>query len=195
MQSGARAQLVLLLQRLHQVFLKVENRSHEYIATIASQWMQGHSYEEFIKYKWEKKLAEVEAKRLSNKRGVRAPDLSSIIRAVFVEIENNLRFTYVKYSKCYMDLLKYALIEADFNDVAARLVPIPLYLELGASSVTMVNLIGLGLSRVCAAVIADEAPSASMTRLELIAWLRRTKLADRGVSPVVLREIAGLISA
>ena len=194
MQPTAWQSLVDILARLHRVYLKLEDRSHTYFATIAIQWMQGQTYEDFIKYQWGLKQKAYDKKDVAGQRRGSSPKLAAVIRGVFTDIENNLRFKYVKYTKCYMDLLRHALTEKGQGDVADRLVPIPLYLELGASSVTMVNLIGLGLSRLCAAIVAKEAPSASMARPELIAWLRQTNLSRRGLSPVVLREVATMVS-
>lgn len=193
MQPSAYIPLATIIERVHRIFMKMNNNSFTYMAVIALQWMQGASYKEFIDYQWQRRLSAAQKKRDEGQKRVRDPELGSVIRSVFVEIENKLRFTYVKFLKCYMDLLRHALVEFGETDLSERLVPIALYLELGASSITMVNLIGLGVSRVSAALLADIAPSTNMTRLEIVRWLRATDLANRGVSPIVLRELIYIV--
>ena len=109
------------------------------------------------------------------------------------EIERDLRFRYVKYTSCYNDLLREALGRTGYEHEATSLPMLPLYLELGASSDTMVSLIGLGLTRTTAGVVADRAFRPDMDRMETERWLRQQPWESMVISPICVREIQQLL--
>ena len=108
-------------------------------------------------------------------------------------IEQGLRFRYLRYSSCYIDLLKFALSENGQDEWIERIPSIPLYLELGACSDTMVNLIGIGLSRITAGIIAERAVNKEMGRSEVLEWLKRQNLRALNVPSVCIREVEELV--
>ncbi len=99
----------------------------------------------------------------------------------------------MKYTSCYNDLLAEALRTTGFEEYVAKIPNMPLYLELGASSGTMVSLIGLGLTRTTAGVVAGRAANTEMSRPDAERWLRRQNWAGSGLSPIFIREIEQVI--
>jgi hypothetical protein len=76
------------------------------------------------------------------------------IKNVMKQIEEELRFKYVKFVACYIELLRLAALTEkglDLQDIP----PIPLFLELGACSGTMIGCMDLGMSRIAAREVTD----------------------------------------
>lgn len=136
------AQLNRCFALLEEVFLRTGTETHKYDAFMAIQWMQGKSLKELIqdKIKWQEIGGDSDA-------------INDAIRELFGEIENRLRYKYVKYMRVFAEVLRAVLIEAKQVDYADRIPPIHLYLEYGASSLTLINFIALGLSRTSAILL------------------------------------------
>lgn len=108
-------------------------------------------------------------------------------------IEKDVRFTYVKLTSCYNNLLRHALLERGFNEEAEHIVPIPLFLEVGACSQTMMSFIGVGLSRITARRLTDAVVKQNLSMIEAKQWLRGQNLEMLGLSPILVNEIRKVI--
>lgn len=175
--------ILRLLKRIHKCLQKLPSKdnSHRYFAMLAQHWMCGDSLARMINNAYEYKIKKRKAKGM--------PAVASVIRDVMRQIENDLRFRYVKYTTCYNDLLQYALIQTG-NDALVKGIPqIPLYLELGASSKSMVSFISLGLSRTTAGILSEKTVNKDMDRTHTLIWIKNQNLASLGVPQVCIREI------
>jgi hypothetical protein len=112
---------------------------------------------------------------------------------VFSLVEKDLRFRYVKFTKCYSDLLSFALQASNQENLIEQIPPLPLFLELGASSQTMVSLISIGLSRTTAGILSELAPRQSMDRPQVLQWLERQNLEALGLPTLCIKEIRRII--
>jgi len=104
--------------------------------------MQGKSLKELIANKIE-----------YNHAGNDVDRINDLIRDLFSEIENTLRYKYVKYMTVYSDVLKAILLEKGQQLDAERIPPIHLFLEYGAANLTLINLMSIGLSRTSAILL------------------------------------------
>lgn len=68
------------------------------------------------------------------------------IRELLDDIEQTLRFTYVKYLKAYADVLQF-LIQQGKQEIADKLAPWDLYVEFGARDKVLLMLMSIGVSR------------------------------------------------
>ena len=145
---------------------------------MAVDWMKGKPYPQIIK--------EMQSYR---------PKMSipTLVREVMDIIENTLRFKCVEYTRCYIDLIAYAFSECGLVDKIGSIPSIPLYLEIGASSGTMVNLVGLGFSRTTAGLLNETAANHAMDRSECIKWLLKEPWEGADLPRVCLREINGVL--
>lgn len=170
-----------VFKRIHTHFEKVpgKNKMEFYFAPLALRWMRGEPLRLLIDGAYEY--------RQTHQRTVK---IATVIRDVFRDVEKELRFRYVKYTACYNDLLGEALRRTEAPELAARIPSIPLYLELGASSGTMVNLVGLGLSRSAASVITQFAVQKDMDRAATERFLAEQDWQKLGLSPVLINELA-----
>jgi len=175
--------LRFVFKRIHSHFEKKpgRDRSEFYYAPLALRWMRGEPLRRLIDGAYEY--------RQSRQRTVR---IATVIRDVFRDVETDLRFRYVKYTSCYNDLLAEALRRTGYAELTAHIPSIPLFLEIGASSKTMVNLVGLGFSRTAAAIITTTAAEKDMNRETTQGFLRRQNWEALGVSPVIRKEIERL---
>jgi len=150
-----------------------------YLAAIALAWMRGTPYPQIIQE--------------SQKRN---PDkaLPTVIRELMETIENRLRFKAVQQTRCYSDLLRHALEINDLEDLIASIPSIPLYLELGACSGTMVNLIGLGISRTTAGLLNAKAANRSMDRGQCVTWLLREDWESSDLPKVCVNEVRTVLA-
>jgi DEAD/DEAH box helicase len=185
LQKDAYQSLLVVMKRIHNSFekLKKEDKTHTFFAALAIHWMRGESLRQLIE-------SALEYRRKQKDR-VNVP---AMIRSVMHSVEKDLRFRYVKFISCYCDLLVEALTRTDNVDYAAHIPTIPLYLEIGASSRTMVNLVGLGLTRTAAAIVTEKAVDKEMDRPAAERFLTRQNWKALGISPIIVREIERIVN-
>lgn len=184
--EDAHKSFIRLFKRIHTYFEKLpkDNKSHAYFAPLALRWMRGDPLPRLLD----------DAITYRQKQN---PNTSTprIIRDTLDDIENDLRFRYVKYTSCYCDLLKEALQRTAHTDLVERIPAIALFLELGASSRTMINLVGLGLSRMTASLVAAKAANKNMERPEAQQWLLRENWNESDLSRICVKEIRRVLAA
>jgi len=151
----------------------------KYLAVIAMAWMRGMPYPHIIQKSIDKN---------PNKA------LPSLIRDLMDTIENQLRFKTVQQTRCYIGLLCHAFKANGLSDLCPSIPSIPLYLELGACSGTMVNLIGLGISRTTAGLLNNKAANRSMDRGQCIAWLLRENWEASDLPKVCITEVRNILA-
>ncbi len=176
--------MMRLLKRVHNHFehLPTADKSHTYYAGLSLRWMRGNPLPQLI----------TDAIAYRKKTRTREPNVATVIRSVMSDIETDLRFRYVKYLGCYIDILRQVLRDTGNDSYATSIPTIPLYLELGAASKTMVSLISLGLSRTTAGIIAAKAANPGMSQSEAEEWLLKQNLEGMGVSGICIREVEKL---
>ncbi len=118
-----------------------------------------------------------------------------IIRETMENVEQELRFRYVKYFTCYNTILRVALERTDKADYVKNIPEIPLFLEVGGSSGAMINLMALGLSRTSAESLADYITDKEVSLPDLREWLQKLDVVTLDMSPICMREIQALIDA
>lgn len=157
---------------------KAPSRASERLAAIALAWMRGTSYPIMISKQEEYSKTD---------------NLPKTIRDTMETIETVIRFKLVRETKCYIDLLKYALILHELRERAERIPAIPLFLEVGASSGTMISLVGMGFTRTTAALINQKAADRSMDRAKCLSWLKRENWEASDLPKISKSEIKNII--
>ncbi|MBH5391611.1 hypothetical protein [Bradyrhizobium diversitatis] len=173
------------LNKLRPVFARVHKylelnsgRHHLYWAPLALRWMRGESLPSIID----------EAIKYHEKKG-RSRSNRTVIREVLTDIESDLRFRYVNLLGCYTAVLKRALIDCDHASSATKIPALTLYLELGAASQTMIQLMSLGLSRHTAGIVAGQSINKDMDASAARAFLQRFSPEAAGLSSYLASEI------
>jgi hypothetical protein len=125
------------------LFIQDDYDRHKYFTVLALQWMTGRSLKQLIVQRLEyRKIASDDIRQINNN-----------IRGLFEDIEDEIRYKYVKYFKLYADVLRAVLEEKGQAELSARIPSVHLFLEYGAASQTLINLMGLGLSRTSAILL------------------------------------------
>ncbi|MFT9025341.1 DEAD/DEAH box helicase [Acetobacter indonesiensis] len=175
-ESGAYSSYASLLRLCHTHLLRLpENHgSYRYHALMAVFWMSGEPLPKIID-----KAINFDKKKSSR----------TVIRNTLETIEKVIRFEVVRLMSCYCAVLLQVMDEIGLSEMAASVPPISLYLEVGASDRSMISFIGLGLSRVTAAVLNDAAINKNMTIGEARNWLKDANLDAYELSPLLVEEI------
>lgn len=173
-----------LFIKLGKYFEKDNSKKYIYYANLALLWMRGESYKDLLE-------SRINHNNSTRKRG--QAKVNTEARGLFADIEYALRFKYVKFSKCYNDLLAYVLQELHEEHYVESIPPLHLFLELGASSGTMISLMAMGLSRTSAAQIAPHMISSKMNRKEISEWLKYNNIYALGLPQSVINELEQIV--
>jgi len=173
-------------KRIHTYLLNYAGRDsrHNFFAPLALRWMRGDPLPLLIE-------SAIRYHRGKNSR----KSVALIIRETMENVEQELRFRYVKYFTSYNAILRVALVRVGKAEYVKKIPEIPLFLELGGSSGVMINLMALGLSRTSAESLADYITDKEMSMLDLRAWLQKLDVVTLDISPICMREIQALTEA
>jgi hypothetical protein len=176
--------LLKVFKRLHTNVLSIKSKdnSHKFFAAVALSWMRGSPLPMIIDT-----AMEIQKQKRPN------VTMATIIRETLTNIENALRFRYVRLTSCYNAVLRYAFIETKHADLVPSIAPLPMFLEVGASSKTMTSFMALGLSRISAARLSDLTAQKDMNEVQATTWLKKQDLELLNISPIIQREIAETI--
>ncbi|KER70037.1 hypothetical protein HR51_21675 [Burkholderia cepacia] len=154
------------IMRISRTYLEgVENKQENFFGWFSLLWMNGTGLKQIIQRQIDHEI------KTREENGDETPVKSgTVIRETLKSIDNFLRFHYVKYLGCYINILQYALAKRGIN-AASEIPAVPLFLELGASDPVMIQAMSLGLSRVAAKEVsrlfrsAPRSPAALRLRL------------------------------
>lgn len=170
--------------RVHKYLELKSGQHHRYWAPLALRWMRGEPLpmiiDDAINYH----------KRQGKNRSNR-----TVIREVLTDVESSLRFKYVNMLGCYGAVLKEALTATGHASYAAKIPALTLYLELGAASQTMIQLISLGLSRHTAHVLSSLTINRDMDLESARRFLSRLTPETAGLSPYVAGELRRVLQS
>lgn len=125
-----------VFQVISEVFIGTEKESWKYFAGLGYRWVMGDSLRDLIDNR-------LTFYKVSTDRKA----VNSAIVKLLDDIEQTLRFTYVKYLKAYIDVLRAFLIQAGKQEVSDKLAPWDLYVEFGARDKVLLMLMSIGVSR------------------------------------------------
>lgn len=128
---------------IEEVFIQSENNSWKYFSTLAYHWVIGKSLRDLI----DNRLLYYNAINGDRKK------INKHIRDLLDDIEQTLRFTYVRYLKAYLDVLRAFLESQQQPEKAEALSPWDLYVEFGARDRVLLQLMSIGVSRSTAILI------------------------------------------
>ncbi|EDM26130.1 DEAD/DEAH box helicase domain protein [Lentisphaera araneosa HTCC2155] len=115
--------------------------------------------------------------------------LATVIRKSMRDIETVVRFKFVKFISCYVDVLQIAFQQKGINEPIDELNNFKIWLELGVSQTTQINLINLGLSRHTAIELSKLLPKDDMSLTDVKKWMLDQDLETLNFSSIYIREI------
>lgn len=171
------------IKRCHGAILKYQksDESHKYYALIARRWMLGEPLPQIIDASFKYK----------NDHGLN-PNISSVIRLTLTEIEQDLRFKYVRLFSCYNAILEQVLRDNNLSELVKSIPAIPMYLEMGACSPSMISFMGLGLSRYTAGKLQTLPRRQDMSQPEARDWIKKQDIDSFNLPVASINEIKRL---
>lgn len=158
-----------------------------HVCVTALKWMRGEPLTQLVNEAVRFRLSEA---RLSTKKKPDQAIIDAAIRNMFILVEQTVRFKLVQWAKAYVDLLRFALIEAGHEGVLAEVYDFSLALELGISTTTGRSLVEFGLSRITASAIAAMITDSSFTPDQVRDWIKNQSEASLNqLSAVVIAEL------
>ena len=147
-------------------------------AILVTDWMRGYGLARIIanKIKWHKEKEIV-------------VNTATIIRETMREIEEYARFKFLKYSNCYIDILKYYFTTIENNEALKQIPSINLWLEFGASQMTQISLMAMGFTRTAALEIADLMVAENYNKTDCLKWFKNNDIHSMPISPTILLEV------
>ena len=145
---------------------------------LVTNWMRGYGLARIISdnIKW-------------NEKQNTKKSLATIIRDTMREIEEYARFRFLKYTTCYLDVLRFYLETSQKSDLLESIPKLSLWLEFGASQTTQISLMSMGLTRMTALEIAELMVDTNMTKEQCIKWFKENDVHSMDISPTMLAEI------
>jgi hypothetical protein len=178
--AGAYDNLVHIFRTIDQVFIKSNNERYRYMAFLALRWMQGMSIRDLVRARLDFKKVPDEVKVVNEE-----------IRDLFREIEEEVRYLYVKYTSIYIQVLARILIQKGHAQRAETLLPLHMFLEFGASERVLINLMSLGLSRTSAILLKRTVSlNSDMTLRECKQYLDAVNLNRIAIPAICKAEIS-----
>jgi hypothetical protein len=184
--SKAYQSYVAAIKRCHDEVMKFPktDRSHAYYAQVALRWMRGEPLPQIIDENFKYKQGRGEN-----------PNIATVIRETLNEVERDLRFKYVRLFSCYNAVLELVLHDNKMDELISSIPSIPMYLEVGACSPTMISFMGLGLSRYTAGKLRQLPRRTEMSQQEARSWLLRQDLQALNLPSASIQEIQRLVFA
>lgn len=110
------------------------------------------------------------------------------------EIEEFARFRFLKYTTCYLDVLKYYLVSADNVEAVKQIPEISLWLEFGASKATQISLMSMGFTRTAALELSELMVSDDYDKAKCMNWFSKNDVHSMDISPTILQEVDKVLS-
>ena len=124
-----------------------------------------------------------------NERKKTSKNLAAIIRDTMREIEEFARFRFLKYTTCYLDILKFYLVSCGKSELIKTIPQISLWLEFGASQETQISLMSMGFTRMTALELSELMVDTEMNKEKCLNWFHNNNVHAMGISTTLLREI------
>jgi len=146
---------------------------HVRMAAISLKWMRGEPLPEIIDENHRRKGGKI----------------SSNIRATLNDIEQEIRFKYLRLASCYIAILTHVFKLTGHSEYLSSISSLASYLEMGASDLTMISFINLGLSRMTARLLSELSMDKEMGPITALQWLRSQTISSIAASPLVRNDI------
>ncbi len=184
--DNAYVSYIKLISRIHRELLGKKARRVPYFSMLVIKWMKGHSLARIIS-------SQVKYYKDQEAKGKDVPKLPAIIRDTMRDIDKYVRFEFLKYINCYIDVLKFFLLEEGENQLIEDIPDIGMWLEFGVSKQTELSLISMGFSRTSAILISEKIIFDDFSEDKVVSWILEHNIDQLELSEIVIAEINKII--
>ena len=153
-----------------------------YRSVLITNWLRGYGLARIIadNIRWHNK----------NKTG---KNTATIIRETMRDIEEYARFRFLKYTTCYIDVLKLYL--GTKGDCAAidKIPQLNLWLEFGASKTTQISLMAMGFTRTAALEFSDLIVDENYNKEQCLHWFQTNNINAMDLPASIINEAGRII--
>ena len=153
-----------------------------YRSVLITNWLRGYGLARIIadSIRWHNK----------NKTG---KNTATIIRETMRDIEEYARFRFLKYTTCYIDVLKLYL--GTKGDCAAidKIPQLNLWLEFGASKTTQISLMAMGFTRTAALEFSDLIVDENYNKEQCLHWFQTNNINAMDLPASIINEAGRII--
>lgn len=169
---------IKLIQRISKIIGDSSPKRAPYHSTLVLKWMKGYPLSILIQ-------DSIKYYQVNNKKF----KIDSVCREVMTEIENFVRFRFVKDTNCYTDILKYFFNQKDKTELINLIPDLGMWLEFGVSEETQISFLSLGFSRQTTIEISKLIPNSNFSKQQCIDWLREFDERKDNLNPLIIAEI------
>lgn len=176
--DDAREKYMHIIGRISKEITGDPSSLNVYRSILITNWMRGRG------------LARIIADNIAwHKENRPKKSTASIIRDTMREIEEFARFRFLKYTTCYVDILKYYFESIGDTDSISKIPQISLWLEFGASKQTQISLMSMGFTRTAAVELSDLMVEEDFDRTQCLSWLRNSNIQALDLPNSIVKEI------
>lgn len=148
-----------------------------YRSILITNWMRGHGLARIISdnIQW----------NIKNNTGKK---IAAIIRETMRDIEEYARFRFLKYTTCYIDILKHYLESKGKLDAIQKIPQLNLWLEFGASKTTQISLMAMGFTRTAALEFAELMVDENYDKSKCLWWFSQTDIRSLDLPAGIIAE-------
>ena len=161
------------------------SRYNYYRAMLVVKWMRGYTLSRII--------SENEEYFNSDKSKIKKK-LPAIIRDTMRDVEEYVRFLFVKQSACYVDILRHYLSSIN-SELIGQIPSLNIWLEFGASQDTQIALMNLGMSRTSAIALSEYIAADNYDTKKCIEWIKAADIELLDLSVIIKEEIKQIMSS
>lgn len=176
--DDAQEKYMHIIGRISQHITKESYKLNHSRSILVTNWMRGYGLARIISdnIKW-------------NETHNTGKKLAAIIRETMKDVEEYARFRFLKYTTCYIDVLRYYLITNGKEDAIKDIPPLSLWLEFGASQITQISLMSMGFTRMTALELSELMVDTELDKESCIKWFENNNVHAMDISKTILLEI------
>ena len=154
-----------------------------YRSVLITNWMRGHGLARIISdnIQWHR----------NNNTG---KSIAAIIRETMRDIEEYARFRFLKYTTCYIDVLKLYLGSKGNLEAIQKIPQLNLWLEFGASKMTQISLMAMGFTRTAALEFAELMVDENYDKIKCLWWFSQNDIQSIDLPSGILSEAEKILS-
>ena len=153
-----------------------------YRSILITNWMRGYGLARIIEdnIKW-------------NNKKQTGKNTATIIRDTMRDIEEYARFKFLKYTTCYIDVLKLYFWTKGDSEAIKKIPQINLWLEFGASKMTQISLMAMGFTRTAALEYSDLIVDENYTKDQCLQWFLTNNIYSMDLPESIINEAVRIV--
>ena len=176
-EDDAQTKYLHIIGRISSHLTGETSKLNAYRSVLITNWLRGYGLARIISdnIRWHKKA----------NTGKSVP---AIIRETMRDIEEYARFRFLKYTTCYIDVLKFYLGSKGEFESIEKIPQLSLWLEFGASKVTQITLMSMGFTRTAALEFSDLMVDENYDKEKCIWWFMNNDIHSMDLPAPIVTE-------